>query len=220
MSIRVVLVDDQALVRAGLRMMLGTAEDIDIVGEAEDGAVAVRICAEVNPDVVVMDVRMPVMDGIEATRILTAQPAPPKILVITTFDVDEHVYGALRAGASGFLLKDAPETQFLTAIRVINDGSSLFAATATRRIVEHFGTQPRQASGLVSSAGLTEREVEVLSLLARGKSNADIGKQLFITEATVKTHVARILSKLDARSRTQAVVIAYESGLITPGRAT
>jgi DNA-binding NarL/FixJ family response regulator len=218
MTIRVVVVDDQPLVRAGLRMILQATEDIEVVGEAADGASAVELCAAVSPDVVIMDVRMPVMDGIQATHLLTAQPDGPKVLVITTFDVDAHVYGALRAGASGFLLKDAPEAQLLNAIRVVNEGASLFAASATRRIVEHFGSTPPGASDLVERAGLTHREVEVLTLLARGETNAEIAASLFITEATVKTHVARIMSKLDARSRTQAVVMAYESALVVPGQ--
>lgn len=217
MTIRVVVVDDQPLVRAGLRMVLQATEDIEVVGEAADGAAALTVCELAAPDVVIMDVRMPVLDGIQATHILTSKPDGPKVLVITTFDVDEHVYGALRAGASGFLLKDAPEAQLLNAIRVVNDGASLFAASATRRIVEHFTARPREASDLVSRAGLTHREVEVLTLLARGESNAEIGSHLFITEATVKTHVARIMGKLDARSRTHAVVMAYESALVTPG---
>lgn len=217
MTIRVVVADDQPLVRAGLRMVLQATEDIEVVGEAADGAAALRVCELAAPDVVIMDVRMPVLDGIQATHILTSKSGGPKVLVITTFDVDEHVFGALRAGASGFLLKDAPEAQLLNAIRVVNDGASLFAASATRRIVEHFTTRPREASDLVSRAGLTHREVEVLSLLARGESNAQIGSHLFITEATVKTHVARIMVKLDARSRTHAVVMAYESALVTPG---
>ena len=217
MTIRVVVVDDQPLVRAGLRMVLQATDDIEVVGEAADGADALTVCELTAPDVVIMDVRMPVLDRIQATHILTSKPDGPKVLVITTFDIDEHVYGALRAGASGFLLKDAPEAQLLNAIRVVNDGASLFAASATRRIVEHFTTRPREASDLVAKSGLTHREVEVLTLLARGESNAEIGSQLFITEATVKTHVARIMSKLDARSRTHAVVMAYESALVTPG---
>ena len=218
MTIRVVVVDDQPLVRAGLRMVLQSTDDITVVGEAADGAAALAVCDETSPDVVIMDVRMPVLDGIQATNILTSRPDGPKVLVITTFDVDEHVYGALRAGASGFLLKDAPEEQLLNAIRVVNDGASLFAASATRRIVEHFSSTQPMTSDVVARTGLTHREVEVLTLMARGGSNAEIGRHLFISEATVKTHVARIMSKLDARSRTQAVVIAYETALVTPGR--
>ena len=217
MTIRVVLVDDQPLVLAGLRMMLQAADGVEIVGEASNGAEAVRVCDDVAADVVIMDVRMPIMDGIEATRIITARPSPPRVLVITTFDVDEHVYGALRAGASGFLLKDAPEAQLVNAIRVVNDGGSLFAESATRHIIEHFSASRPATSDLVVQAGLTEREAEVLTLLAAGLSNADIAVRLFVGEATVKTHVARVLSKLGASSRTQAVVIAYESGLVAPG---
>ena len=217
MTIRVVLVDDQPLVLAGLRMMLQAADGVEIVGEASNGAEAARVCDDVATDVVIMDVRMPIMDGIEATRIITARPSPPRVLVITTFDVDEHVYGALRAGASGFLLKDAPEAQLVNAIRVVNDGGSLFAASATRHIIEHFSASRPATSDLVVQAGLTEREAEVLTLLASGLSNADIAVRLFVGEATVKTHVARVLSKLGASSRTQAVVIAYESGLVAPG---
>lgn len=218
MTIRVVVVDDQPLVRAGLRMVLQSTDDITVVGEAADGDAAIAVCHETSPDVVIMDVRMPVLDGIQATHLLTSRPDGPKVLVITTFDVDEHVYGALRAGASGFLLKDAPEEQLLNAIRVVNDGASLFAASATRRIVEHFSSAPATTSDLAALAGLTHREVDVLTLMARGESNAEIGRHLFISEATVKTHVARIMNKLDARSRTQAVVIAYESGLVMPGK--
>ena len=217
MTIRVVLVDDQPLVLAGLRMMLQAADGVEIVGEASNGAEAARVCDDVATDVVIMDVRMPIMDGIEATRIITARPDPPRVLVITTFDVDEHVYGALRAGASGFLLKDAPEAQLVNAIRVVNDGGSLFAASATRHIIEHFSASRPATSDLVVQAGLTAREAEVLTLLASGLSNADIAVRLFVGEATVKTHVARVLSKLGASSRTQAVVIAYESGLVAPG---
>jgi DNA-binding NarL/FixJ family response regulator len=220
MTIRVVLVDDQPLVLAGLRMMLQAADGVAIVGEASNGAEAVRVCDDVATDVVIMDVRMPIMDGIEATRIITARPSPPRVLVITTFDVDEHVYGALRAGASGFLLKDAPEVQLVNAIRVVNDGGSLFAESATRHIIQHFSASRPATSDLVVQAGLTEREAEVLTLLATGLSNADIAVRLFVGEATVKTHVARVLSKLGASSRTQAVVIAYESGLVAPGTTT
>lgn len=217
MTIRVVLVDDQPLVRAGFRMVLQAADDVEIVGEAADGAAAVTMCAEASPDVVIMDVRMPVMDGIEATRVITSRPHPPRVLVVTTFDIDEYVYGALRAGASGFLLKDAPEAQMISAIRIVNEGASLFAASATRHLVAHFTAAPRSDSDIVAKAGLTQREVDVLTDLARGRSNAQIAGDLFISEATVKTHVARILGKLDARSRTQAVVMAYDAGLVLPG---
>ena len=215
MSIGVVLVDDQPLVRAGLRMVLQPVAGVDILGEAADGRAAVELCDAVHPDVVVMDVRMPVMDGIEATALITRRRPECRVLVITTFDVDEHVYGALRAGASGFLLKDAPETQLVDAIRVIHEGASLWAPEATRRIVAHF-TNRADGSALVARSGLTPREVDVLVALARGGSNADIARELSISEATAKTHVARILTKLDARSRTHAVVMAHDSGLV-PG---
>ena len=217
MTIGVALVDDQPLVRAGFRMVLQAADDITIVGEASNGLEAIEMCHSCTPDVIVMDVRMPQMDGIEATRILTTLPNPPRILVITTFDVDEYVFGALRAGAAAFLLKDAPEAQFISAIRIINDGVSLFSPTATRRIVEHFIGPAQSSTDLAKRTGLTPREVEVLTLIARGRSNSEIAGELVISEATVKTHVARVLMKLDARSRTQAVIVAYESGLVHAG---
>ena len=214
-GVRVVLADDQPLVRAGLRMILETEADIEIVGEAATGAEVVGVCEQQQPDVVLMDVRMPEMDGIEATRVVTAAADPPRVLVLTTFDLDEIVYDALRAGASGFLLKDAPEERLTTAIRVVADGGSLFAPSVTRRLIEEFAS--RGHSGQVHVEGLTEREVEVLRLVARGLSNAEIGSELFISENTVKTHVARVLMKLGLRDRVQAVVRAYESGLVRPG---
>jgi DNA-binding NarL/FixJ family response regulator len=164
-----------------------------------------------------MDVRMPVMNGIEATRLITAVPQPPRVLVITTFDIDEYVYDSLRAGASGFLLKDAPEQRLLDAIRIISEGSSLFDANATRRIAAHFAPSSHPRSDIITKAGLTSREVEVLVDLAKGLSNVQIAEHLFVSDATVKTHVARVLSKLQARSRTHAVVMAFESGLVSPG---
>jgi DNA-binding NarL/FixJ family response regulator len=213
--IRVVLADDQPLVKAGLRMILATENDIEVVGEAADGEEAIAVCHNQAPDVVLMDVRMPGVDGIEATRRLLLTSQPPRILMLTTFDLDEIVYEALRAGASGFLLKDAPEERLTTAIRVVADGGSLFAPSVTRRLIEEFAkrapTQPKP-----SLAGLTEREIEVLEQVARGLSNAEIGAQLYITENTVKTHVARILTKSQLRDRVQAVVLAYESGLVKP----
>ena len=214
-GIRVVLADDQPLVRAGLRMILETEADIEIVGEAATGAEVVGICEQRQPDVVLMDVRMPEMDGIEATRLVTAAANPPRVLMLTTFDLDEIVYDALRAGASGFLLKDAPEERLTTAIRVVADGGSLFAPSVTRRLIEEFANHGH--SSQVHVEGLTEREVEVLRLVARGMSNTEIGSELFISENTVKTHVARVLMKLGLRDRVQAVVRAYESGLVRPG---
>jgi DNA-binding NarL/FixJ family response regulator len=213
--IRVVLADDQPLVRTGLRMILGAEEDLEIVGEAADGAEAVAVCAEVRPDVVLMDVRMPGMDGIDATRAVTAVDDPPRVLVLTTFDLDDVVYEALRAGASGFLLKDAPEERLTTAIRVVADGGSLFAPSVTRRLIEEFAGRAAPPAPPRLDA-LTPREHEVLVLVARGLSNAEIGRQLFVTENTVKTHVARVLTKLGLRDRVQAVVLAYESGLVGP----
>ena len=214
--IRVVLADDQPLVRTGLRMILGAEPDIEVVAEASNGREAIQAAAEHRPDVVVMDVRMPEVDGIEATREVTAVEDPPRVFVLTTFDLDEVVYDALRAGASGFLLKDAPEERLTTAIRVVADGGSLFAPSVTRRLIEEFARRaPAPAHDL---SKLTERENEVLRLVARGMSNTEIGADLFITENTVKTHVARLLMKLGVRDRVQAAVVAYESGLVRPGQ--
>ena len=212
--ISVVLVDDQPLVRAGLRMILQTEPDIDIVGEAANGLEAVEACASRHVDVVLMDVRMPGMDGIEATWQLTAKTEPPKILVLTTFDLDDVVYDALCAGASGFLLKDSSEQRLTTAIRVVADGGSLFAPSVTRRLIQEFSTR-RPAQPNTELSALTERETEVLRHIARGQTNAEIAVALFVTENTVKTHVARVLAKLGIRDRVQAVIIAYESGLVT-----
>ncbi len=215
--IRVVLADDQPLVRTGLRMILSDQEDIDVVGEAANGEQAIEICAAMNPDVVLMDVRMPGVDGIDATRAVTSVSDPPRVLVLTTFDLDDIVYDALRAGASGFLLKDAPEERLITAIRVVADGGSLFAPSVTRRLIEEFSRRRTPAGTPEGFGALTERETEVLAHLARGESNAEIAAALFVTENTVKTHVARLLMKLGLRDRVQAVVLAYESGLVQPG---
>ena len=214
--IRVLLADDQALVRAGFRMILKAEPGIEVVGEAADGTEAVALAAETDPDVVLMDVRMPEMDGIEATRRIVTSENAPRVLVLTTFDLDEYVYEALRAGASGFLLKDAPEEQLLAGIRIVAGGGSLFAPSVTRRLIERFAPPeaPQSREGLDE---LTPREVEVLHLVARGLSNAEIAKDLFLSEHTVKTHIAHVLQKLDLRDRTQAVVAAYESGLVRPG---
>jgi DNA-binding NarL/FixJ family response regulator len=216
--IRVLLADDQALVRAGFRMILKAESGIEVVGEAADGAEAVGRARELAPDVVLMDVRMPAMDGIEATRRIAAGDGAPRVLVLTTFDLDEYVYEALRAGASGFLLKDAPEEQLVSGIRIVADGGSLFAPAVTRRLIERFAGGP-SAQPPPALGELTPRELEVLRLVARGLSNAEIAGTLVVSEHTVKTHVARVLQKLDLRDRVQAVVLAYEAGIVRPGAA-
>jgi DNA-binding NarL/FixJ family response regulator len=212
--ISVVLADDQPLVRTGLRMILSAEPDIRVAGEASDGAEAIEVCRGLRPDVVLMDVRMPVLDGIEATRVITSAEDPPRVLVLTTFDLDEVVYDALRAGASAVRLKDAPEERLTTAIRIVAEGGSLFAPSVTRRLIEAFAH--RREARTRSTEGLTTREVEVLQQVARGLNNLEIAAQLYVTENTVKTHVARILMKLGVRDRVQAVVVAYESGIVRP----
>ena len=211
--IRVLIADDQPLVRTGIRMILATEPDMELVGEAVDGQAAVESCVALLPDVVLMDVRMPHLDGIAATARVTAE-TDTKVLVLTTFDLDEVVYDALRAGASGFLLKDAPEDRLTTAIRVVAEGGSLFAPSVTRRLVAQFSKGFGQPRPLPALDTLTQRETEVLMLVARGRSNAEIAAELFVSENTVKTHVARVLMKLQLRDRVQAVVLAYESGLV------
>jgi DNA-binding NarL/FixJ family response regulator len=213
MTIRVLLADDQTLVRSGFRMILRAEPDIEVVGEAADGAETIALARELDPDVVLMDVLMPNVDGIEATRrIMDGSEHAPRVLVLTTFDLDEYVYEALRAGASGFLLKDAPDDQLVSGIRIVAGGASLFAPAVTRRLIERFAgavpTSPPPALG-----ELTPREFEVLRLVARGLSNAEIAAELVVSEHTAKTHVAHILDKLDLRDRVQAVVLAYESGI-------
>ena len=217
--IRALLVDDQELVRSGFRLMLEMAEGIEVVGEAGDGREAVALARQLRPDVVLMDVRMPVMDGIEATRQLRRSAVDSRVLVLTTFDLDEYVYAAIRAGASGFLLKDAGRDQLITGVRTVARGEALLAPAVTQRLIERFvrRPQPDEARDL---AQLSARETDVLRLLARGLSNAEIADQLVVGEATVKSHVAHILHKLDLRDRVQAVVLAYESGLVEPGAGT
>jgi DNA-binding NarL/FixJ family response regulator len=219
-SIRVLVVDDQALVRAGFRMILDAHDDIDVVGEAENGEVAVAQAHALKPDVVLMDVRMPVMDGIEATRRLAGPDArdPVKVLVLTTFDLDEYVYEALRAGASGFLLKDVPRDELVRGIRVVADGEALLAPSVTRRLVEDFARRSVQADRSPARLDvLTGREREVLELVARGLSNTEIAEALYVSGATVKTHFGHVLMKLDLRDRVQAVILAYDVGLVAPG---
>lgn len=218
MTVRVLIADDQALVRGGFRLIIESREDLDVVGEAADGQQAVELAAQHRPDVVLMDVRMPRMDGIEATRRLVASGHPPKVIMLTTFDLDEPLYAALRAGASGFLLKDVRPAELVEAIRVVARREALLAPSVTRRLLDRFvDALPHSGSGPAQLAELTERELEVLGLVARAGSNAEIAARLVITEATVKTHVSAILRKLGLRDRVQAVVLAYDVGLVRPG---
>lgn len=217
--ITVLLVDDQALMRAGFRMILEAEPDIEVVGEASDGEEGVELARRLRPDVVLMDVRMPKLDGVEATRRLAGPDitSPTNVLVLTTFDLDEYVYGALRAGACGFLLKDAPPEELVHAIHVCAAGDALLAPGVTKRLIEEFASRPRVAEPRGDAARLTTREHEVLVLIARGMSNAEIAAELVVSETTVKTHVGRVLSKLGLRDRVQAVVYAYEHQLVVPG---
>jgi DNA-binding NarL/FixJ family response regulator len=217
-SVRVLVADDHALVRAGFRVLIDSEPDLEVVGEAADGLRAVDLAAAVAPDVVLMDIRMPGMDGVTATRQITSHQdpgRPARVLVLTTFDLDEYVYAALRAGASGFLLKDAPPHDLLTAIRVIAAGEALLAPSMTRKLIREF-TRQSPAPARQALDGLTDREGDVLALLARGLSNAEIAAELVVSLATVKTHVSRLLTKLSARDRAQLIVMAYESGFVRP----
>lgn len=217
--IRVLVADDQALVRTGFRMIISAEPDLEVVGDAADGEAAVAAAIRERPDVILMDVRMPALDGIAATRRIVEQRRDARVLILTTYDLDEYVYDALRAGASGFLLKDAPPEDLVEAIRIVARGDALLAPRVTRRLIEEFARRvpPRPPAAALDT--LTERERQVLRLIARGMSNAEIAAALVVGETTVKTHVARILDKLDVRDRVQAVVAAYESGLVTPGIA-
>ena len=218
-DLRVVIADDQQLVRAGFRMILDAEPGFTVVGEAADGLAAVNLVTREEPDVVLMDIRMPHLDGIEATRQISASGVATRVLVVTTFDVDEYVARAVRAGASGFLLKDTPPEELLRAIRVVAAGDALLGPSSTRQLIESYltGTAPEAADGAAVLDSLTEREHEVLGLLARGLSNAEIADELVLGETTVKTHVGRVLAKLDVRDRVQAVVWAYEHGVARPG---
>ncbi len=214
--IRVLLADDQALVRAGFRLILDAEQDIEVIAEAADGDEAVALAADTRPDLVLMDIRMPQLDGIEATRRLLAQPNETRVLMLTTFDLDEYVVDAFRAGASGFLLKTAPPHQLVAAVRTVHEGDALLAPASTRRLIEQFARPPVNALALHE---LTARERDVLRLLARGLTNAEIAAELGVEPSTVKSHVASVLAKLDLRDRVQAVVFAYESGLVRAGSA-
>jgi DNA-binding NarL/FixJ family response regulator len=220
MTIHVVLVDDQTLVRAGFRMILDETDDIEVTAEAADGTQALDVIGRTHPDVVLMDIRMPGLDGIEATRRICARadavPAPPKVIILTTFDLDEYVLAGLRAGASGFLLKDTPPADLLSAIRVVASGEAVAAPSVTRRLFAHFlGSVPARRTADGRLAPLTARELEVLTLVARGLSNVEIAASLFLAESTVKTHLGRILTKLGLRDRVQAVILGYECGLVS-----
>ncbi len=216
--IRVMLVDDQAMVRTGFRMILEAEPDITVVGEAADGREAVEMVDRARPDVILMDVRMPNLDGIEACGMITGSGSPARVMMLTTFDLDDYVHAALRAGASGFLLKDAPPEQLIEAIHVIANGEALLAPSVTQALIDEIARLPAgQPESFPGVDELTDRELEVVKLMAKGMSNGEIATELILGEATIKTHVGRVLAKLGARDRVQAVVIAYESGLVTPG---
>jgi DNA-binding NarL/FixJ family response regulator len=218
--ISILIADDQELIRGGFRVVLDAEDDMHVIGEAEDGSRAVELARRLRPDVVLMDIRMPVLDGIAATRRIreaAVADAGPHVLMLTTFDLDEYVYEALRSGASGFLLKDARASQLLEAVRTVASGDALIAPSITRRLIAEFATRPSVATAAGRFDELTPRELEVLVLVARGLSNGEIARELFVGEATVKTHMTRILTKLGLRDRVQAVVLAYESGLVRPG---
>jgi DNA-binding NarL/FixJ family response regulator len=217
--IRVLIADDQALVSAGFGVLIDTADDLEVVGTAANGAEAVELAASTAPDVILMDIRMPVMDGLEATGRILAAPAErrPRVLMLTTFDLDEYVFGALKAGASGFLLKDTPPADLLAGIRTVAGGDALLSPSITRHLIEEYVSRPQPGRAAPPALdALTDREVEVLELVARGLSNGEIARRLYVSPATAKTHVARLLMKLDARDRAQLIIVAYETGLVTP----
>jgi len=218
MTIRVVLADDQPLVRAGLRVLIADTPDLDVAGEAGTGAQAVQLVRDAQPDVVLMDIRMPGMDGIEATRMIMANPTAARVIILTTFDDDDYVYAALRAGASGFLVKDMALEDILAAIRIVAAGDALLAPGVTRRLIEEFAARPEPAPPQREIDGITERDREVLTLIGRGMSNGEIAAQLCISTATAKAHVAHLLTKLGARDRVQLVIVAYEADLVSPYR--
>jgi len=219
--VSVVIADDEALVRAGFRAILEVAGDIEVVGEAADGDEAIDVVRQLQPDVALLDIQMPRLNGLEATRQILALPSPPRVIIVTTFDLDEHVYEAMRIGASGFLVKDTPREQLVTAVRTVSDGDALLSSSVARRLVERFVAQPtRVRSAAPAVERLSARERDVWRALARGLSNAEIGRELFISEATVKTHVARVLAKLELRDRSQAIIAAYESGLVIAREAS
>ena len=214
---RVLIADDQALVRTGFRVMLEAQPDLEVVGEAGDGREAIEAARLLRPHVVLMDIRMPVLDGIDATRRIVREGSSRRVLILTTFDLDEYVYEALRAGASGFLLKDAGREELIHAVRVVAAGEALLSPSITRRLIEDFAGRPRPGNNPETLAALTPRELEVLRLIARGLTNADIARTLVVSDATVKTHITRLFAKLSLHDRAQAVVLAYESGLVQPG---
>jgi DNA-binding NarL/FixJ family response regulator len=218
-TIKVLIADDQELVRSGFRMVLDARDDLDVIGEANNGVEAVAMTVDLAPDVVLMDIRMPELDGIEATRQIVASTSPARVVVLTTYDADEYVFSALQAGATGFLLKDVRPTALVDAVRAAAAGDSLLAPAVTRRMIEQFTLTPPESQLDVSLEGLTEREVEVLRLVAKALNNTEIAAELFVSEATVKTHVSAILRKLGMRDRVQAAVFAYEAGLVRPGGA-
>jgi DNA-binding NarL/FixJ family response regulator len=220
MTVRVLIADDQQLIRTGFRMILEAEPDIEVVGEATNGLEAVATARELSPDVVLMDIRMPELDGISATRQVLAQPGEhqPRVLILTTFDLDEYVHDALRAGASGFLLKDTPASQLAAGVRMVANGDALLAPTITKRLIEEFAAATPHAPPPPGLDELTPRELEVFRLVARGRSNPEIAADLFIAETTVKTHITRLLMKLGLRDRVQAVVLAYEAGIVSPNR--